>query len=87
MIPVEQLKESSFYKYILEEGLQKGRAEGRQEGGAALLRHQLEHRFGPLPKWAASMIEEADSLKLEEWGTRLLDAGSLEEVIGDDDSE
>jgi predicted transposase YdaD len=32
MIPLEQLKESSFYQYILEEGEQKGRQEGRQEG-------------------------------------------------------
>ena len=32
MIPLEQLRRSSFYQFILNEGLQEGRQEGRQEG-------------------------------------------------------
>jgi predicted transposase YdaD len=81
MIPVEQLKESSFYKYILEEGLQKGREEGRLEGEAALLRRMLEQRFGTLPEWAARKIENADRMALEEWSLRFVGADSLEDVI------
>lgn len=32
MIPLEQLKQSSFYQFILEEGLKEGREEGRKKG-------------------------------------------------------
>lgn len=32
MIPIEQLRESSFYQFILDEGREEGRKEGRAEG-------------------------------------------------------
>ena len=54
-----------------------GRQRGRQEGEAALLRRQLERRFGALPDWARDRIAAADTAALEEWGLRVLDAGSL----------
>jgi hypothetical protein len=65
----------------LEEGEQKGRLEGRQEGEVALLRRQLERRFGALPGWAVDRIAAADTAVLEEWGLRVLDAGGLEDIL------
>ena len=69
----------------LEEGEQKGRLEGRlegrQEGEAALLLRLLERRFGVLPDWVRDRIAGADTASLEEWGVRVLDAGSLEDVL------
>ena len=62
--------------------LLEGRQEGRQEGEAALLLRLLERRFGPLPDWAKDRIASADTVALEEWGVRVLDAGSLETVLG-----
>jgi hypothetical protein len=66
----------------LEKGLEKGRQEGRQEGEAALLLRQLERRFGTLPDWAADRVRAADIAALEDWGLRILDGGSLGDVLG-----
>ena len=63
------------------EGEQKGRQQGRQEGEAALLLRLLERRFGALPGWARDRIATADSAAPEEWGLRVLDAGSLDDVF------
>jgi len=69
----------------LQEGEQKGREEGeqrgRREGEAALLVRQLERRFGVLPSWARDRIATGDTVALEEWGLRVLDARSLEDVL------
>jgi predicted transposase YdaD len=101
MIPLEQLRESSFYQYIVEEGLkegvekglrkglkeglkkgmQRGRQEGMKQGQAALLRRQLQARFGKLPKWALGKIAEADSDTLDKWGLRVLRARSLKSAL------
>ena len=54
---------------------------GRQQGEAALLLRQLERRFGALPGWASDRIAAADTAALEEWGLRVLDAGSLDDVL------
>jgi hypothetical protein len=67
----------------VQQGLQKGLQEGVQKGEAALLLRQLERRFGDLPDWAADRVRTADIRLLEDWGLRVLDAGSLVEVLGD----
>jgi predicted transposase YdaD len=81
MIPLEELRESSFYQYIVEEGLKEGMEKGLQQGEVALLRRQLQRRFGPLPEWAVQKLEAADRATLEAWGVRLLDAPSLDETL------
>ncbi len=63
-------------------GEKRGEKRGRQLGEAALLLRQLERRFGVLPDWARDRVTAADTATIEEWGLRLLDAGSLEEVLG-----
>jgi predicted transposase YdaD len=62
-------------------GTRKGRQEGRQEGEAALLLRQLERRFGVLPAWVRERVGSAETAALEEWGVRVLDAGTLDEVF------
>jgi hypothetical protein len=42
---------------------------------------QLEKRFGKLPFGASRRIEQADLATIEEWALRILEAGSLDEVI------
>ena len=85
LIPLEQLRESSFYQSILEEGRKEGRRqvyeEARLEGAGDVLRWQLEQRFGALPHWAAEKIEAADLATLERWCIRIMDAESLEDVL------
>lgn len=45
MIPLEQLKESSFYQYILDEGRAEGEAEGETKATAKALRMLVAKRF------------------------------------------
>ena len=67
------------------EGLTEGRAEGLTEGlvkgEAALLLRLLERRFGALPAEVRDRVAAADAAALETWGLRVLDAGSLEDVL------
>ncbi len=68
-----------------EEGLrlgeEKGRQQGQQQGQAGLLLRQLERRFGVVPGWAKDRVLTADSVMLEEWALRVLDAAELEAVF------
>lgn len=64
-----------------QEGEQKGKQEGKLEGESNLLRVQLTHRFGKLPKWVIAQLESADAETLEKWGLRLLNADKLEDVV------
>jgi hypothetical protein len=41
----------------------------------------LERRFGDVPGWARDRVLAADTVMMEEWGLRVLDAASLEEVL------
>lgn len=66
-----------------QEGRQEGEQKGRKLGEAALLLRLLERRFGALPDWVAGRVTAADTETLEEWGMRILDAASLEDVIAE----
>ena len=55
--------------------------EGLAEGQVNLLARQLEKRFGPLPSATTEMLQKAETAKVEQWGLRLLDARSLDEVF------
>ncbi len=49
MIPIQSLRESSVYQFILaegrEEGLEEGREEGRKEALSKVLHHLIAKRF------------------------------------------
>jgi hypothetical protein len=66
----------------VEQWIEQWKQEGRQQGAAAFLLRQLERRFGPLPGWAGDRVRAADTVMLEEWSFRVLEAASLEEVLG-----
>jgi hypothetical protein len=61
---------------------QQGRKEGRAEGRAAILLGLLAKRFGPVPAEAKKRIVSAGDRELQRWALRVLDAASLEEVLG-----
>jgi hypothetical protein len=65
----------------LQEGRAEGLTEGLMKGEAALLLRQLERRFGALPTEVRARVAAADTAALEVWGLRVLDAGSLEDVL------
>jgi hypothetical protein len=54
---------------------------GRQEGALAILRRLIGRRFGALPGWAAEKLAGPSAAELEERSVRVLDIGSLEELL------
>jgi hypothetical protein len=56
-------------------------AEGTKNGYRAVLRTQLQHRFGELPADAIARLEEADVDTLDAWAPRVLTASSLADVF------
>ncbi|MGD9551473.1 MAG: DUF4351 domain-containing protein, partial [Burkholderiaceae bacterium] len=65
----------------LEKGLEQGIERGIEKGEALLLQRQLTRRFGTLPSDVVGRIAGATAAQLEQWGDRVLDAASLEEVF------
>jgi predicted transposase YdaD len=62
-------------------GRQEGLQEGRQEGELALLCRLIRRRFGAIPGWAEEQLAGRSAAELEELGDRVLDAGSLEDLL------
>ncbi len=60
---------------------QEGRVEGRLSSQVATLTRLLERRFGTLPAAAKDRIAAADSATLDEWTIRVLDAGTIDDVL------
>jgi hypothetical protein len=77
---MERWKEETKQQWLLE-GEQRGEQRGKQWGEAAFLLRLLERRFGVVPDWARDRVRAADTAAIEEWGLRLLQAASLEEVF------
>ena len=65
-----------------QEWKREGLQEGRQQGQANLLKLLLIQRFGELPGWAQARLSSATTKELEQWGKRLLEASTLEEIFG-----
>ncbi|MBF0178993.1 MAG: DUF4351 domain-containing protein [Magnetococcales bacterium] len=63
--------------------LGRARQEGERIGAANMVMRLLHRRFGPVPAWMGERIAKAPLHDLEEWGLRVLDARSLEEVFAD----
>jgi hypothetical protein len=82
VVPDELLEVRNMLATRAETWKQQWLREGEQRGEAALLVRQLERRFGALPDWARDRIATGDTIALEQWGLRVLDAGSLEDVLG-----
>ena len=64
-----------------QEGVEKGRLEGLQQGEAALVLRLLERRFGTLKEDQRVRVQAADPATLLRWGERLLTARSVEDVL------
>jgi hypothetical protein len=73
--------QSDFAKKYVAQGIEEGRKEGIELGYRAVLRTQLEQRFGELPADALARLDEADADTLDVWVRRVLTAGSLADVL------
>lgn len=65
-----------------EEGVARGREEGR-EGQASMVLSLLLARFGPVPAELQARVKGADSETLQRWALRILSAQALSEVFED----
>lgn len=65
----------------IEEWNRELREEGRQEGLQQGLQQLLEQRFGPLDPHVLTRLRTADADQLQVWVSRLLAAGTLEDVF------
>ncbi len=64
------------------QGIEKGIEKGIAHGEVLVLKRQLIRRFGPLPRAVEERIDRASRVELETWLDRVLEAGSLDEVLG-----
>lgn len=55
--------------------------QGREMEAARFLRQILEHRFGPLPEWAAERLASLPADRLEGMIGQVLEASTLEEAL------
>lgn len=74
-LPETDLKKTRFYQEVF--------GEGRQEGVADILLRLITVKFGPPDQAICRRLETADTDTLLRWSERILNAGSLDEIIGD----
>jgi hypothetical protein len=60
----------------------RGIALGRAEGARAVVLRQIGKRFGPVPEWVKQRLDSLPEPDIEQVGLRLLDARSLEDLLG-----
>lgn len=81
---LQQYEEQQVMRYVTSVeriGIKKGLQQGLQQGEIRVLRRQLTRRFGELPAWAETRLQEAPPEQLELWGERLLEVSRLDEVF------
>ncbi|UGQ45241.1 DUF4351 domain-containing protein [Massilia endophytica] len=72
---------SNAERFGMEKGLEQGLEQGRREGILAMLTAQLERRFGALSGTVRARLDGASSEQLLQWGARLYDASTPEELF------
>ncbi|CDH46700.1 DUF4351 domain-containing protein [Candidatus Contendibacter odensensis] len=72
---------SSTERISMKRGQELGLQLGLQLIGIPLLHRQLRKRFGELPDWVETRLQEATTAQLELWAEQLLDAETLEGVF------
>ena len=76
---------NTFEWYFTQQGIEKGKLlglqEGAQRGAERVLSSLLVRRFGELPVWVNARLADADADTLESLSLRVLDAKRLEDVF------
>jgi hypothetical protein len=65
----------------MEKGIEKGMEKGIEKGEAKIIKRLLSLRFGALPEAVSQRLDAANSVDLEVWAERVLDAETLPEVF------
>ena len=81
---VENMLEETVKDWVREwkqQGMELGEQKGMQKGEVTVLKRQILRRYGSLPQWAVTRLEQADTAQLEAWSERIFDAQTLEELL------
>jgi hypothetical protein len=62
--------------------IERGMAQGIEKGRLDTLTRLLNRRFGPLPESTLARLQSATPDQLDLWTDRVLDAPTLEAVLG-----
>jgi hypothetical protein len=68
-------------KQGLKQGVEQGIRQGVQQGELAILRRQINKRFGSLPAWVDERLTKLSTAELEELSLRFIDAKSVDELF------
>jgi hypothetical protein len=82
MDPAKYEYQSEFAKRYVAQGKAEGQAEGELRGQAAILIKLLARKFGPLATETTDRLQQASAEQLDRWAERLLDATSLDDLLG-----
>ena len=79
------LEDTTFYKELLEKSRQEIRQEGRQEirqeVQKGLLAKLLQQRFGTMPPWAKTRLDEAEPDQILGWLDRIFTGKTFEDIL------
>ena len=94
--PQEAATMGTFSERFLQQGLERGLEQGREQGlvqgehigvrkgEARVLLTLLRLKFGTVSEAVEARIDQADADTLLGWSGRVLSAGSIEDVVGND---
>ena len=69
---------------LFEQGLAQGEHIGMRKGEARVLLTLMRLKFGTVSQAVEARIDQADADTLLRWSGRVLSAGSIEDVVGND---
>ena len=72
---------SSIERIGFKKGKQQGMQHGMQQGESTMLFRQMERKFGQVSEEVKQKIEAADSGTLLEWGEKILNASTIDDVF------
>ncbi|WP_412851494.1 hypothetical protein [Ectothiorhodospira shaposhnikovii] len=86
MNTIERVEREKALQQGVEQGMAQGMAQGlergRHQGVEGTLRKQASLKFGEIPDWADERIAAATDAQLDDWVVRILEADSLESLLG-----
>jgi len=82
MDPAKYEYQSEFAKRYIAQGKAEGKAEGELRGQSAILIKLIGLKFGPLTTETTDRVQQASAEQLGRWAERLLDATSLDDLLG-----
>ena len=82
MLTYGQKMELELLAKVTQKAREQVTKEVREEAQRDMLLDLLTQRFGSLPADIVERVQQADTLEIKHWASRILDAASLEDMFG-----